>query len=386
MTGVLLASLAEGCGSSSQQALDIPRATAQSRDSLGYTAIYSFGAPPDGQQPKAGLINVNGTLYGTTYVGGAHNYGTVFTVTTAGKENVLYSFEGDVNPSASLLAVKGVLYGTTENGGSSGSAGTVFSITSSGKQKVLYKFGPPPDGAHSVAGLIAVKGKLYGTTFRGGSSTYYGTVFRITTKGNETVLHSFELYTDAANPAANLIDFKGTLYGTTESGGAATGYGYGAVFTISTTGAERVVHYFDGADGGLPLAGLIDVKGTLFGTTGYAGPNGFGTMFSITPNGSVKAVHSFGSKYDGSRPAAPLLDVKGTLYGTTEFGGAYGKGTIFCAALNGKEKVLHSFGNGPDGAIPLAGLIDVNGALYGTTSAGGTYGNGTVFALSVSRC
>ena len=92
-------------------------------------------------------------------------------------------------------------------------------------------------------------------------------------------------------------------------------------------------------------------------------------------------LHSFGSGSDGGHPSASLLNVSGTLYGTTSLGGAYGKGTVFSMTLSGNERVLHSFGYGADGATPLAGLIDVKGTLYGTTSAGGTYGDGTVFAL-----
>jgi uncharacterized repeat protein (TIGR03803 family) len=98
-------------------------------------------------------------------------------------------------------------------------------------------------------------------------------------------------------------------------------------------------------------------------------------------------LHSFGNGADGFDPVASLIEVKGTLYGTTEHGGAKcgfeGRcGTVFSITPSGMEKVLHSFSNGADGINPLAGLTDVNGTLYGTTSFGGTYSNGTVFALT----
>jgi uncharacterized repeat protein (TIGR03803 family) len=38
------------------------------------------GGPTDGALPRGGLINVNGTLYGTTVIGGAGGYGTVFSL------------------------------------------------------------------------------------------------------------------------------------------------------------------------------------------------------------------------------------------------------------------------------------------------------------------
>ncbi len=349
---------------------------------------------------------MNGVFYGTTYGGGAHSDGTAFSVSTTGTEHVLYSFQGDngsandgANPSASLLAVKGLLYGTTEYGGiaSSGgcNAGTVFRMGILGAEKVLYRFYGYNchgyiynDGANPVASLIDVKGKLYGKTSNGGSDEYYGTVFRISTSGREKVLHNFGIYQDGANPAASLIDLKGTLYGTTEEGIGTTGEGrgLGTVFTVCTTGTEHVLYNFpygapDGAD---PAAGLIDINGTLYGTTAGGGAYGtYGTAFSLTTGGSFTNLHSFGSGTDGSRPVAPLLYVRGKLCGTTPLGGAYGKGAVFSMSLTGSnEKVLHSFGHGSDGATPLAGLIDVRGTLYGTTSAGGKHGGGTVFALT----
>ncbi len=39
------------------------------------------------------------------------------------------------------------------------------------------------DGANPVASLIYVNGKFYGTTYSGGASQYYGTVFRINAPG-----------------------------------------------------------------------------------------------------------------------------------------------------------------------------------------------------------
>jgi len=149
-------------------------------------------------------------------------------------------------------------------------------------------------------------------------------------------------------------------------------------------GGKRLRHDFDDSDGYYPAASLINVNGTLYGTTEGGGDYGpYGTAFSITTSGSLTTLHSFGSGADGSSPWAPLVDLRGTLYGTTAGGGAHGKGTIFSMNLTGTdEKVLHSFGHGSDGATPLAGLIDVKGTLYGTTAAGGKYGDGTVFALT----
>ena len=74
----------------------------------------------------------------------------------------------------------------------------------------------------------------------------------------------------------------------------------------------------------------------------------------------------------GKHPLAGLIDVNGTLYGTTNAGGGFGDGTVFSITADGKEKILHRFRGGSDGAHPNADLINVNGTLYGTTEFGGS--------------
>ncbi|MFY9860796.1 MAG: choice-of-anchor tandem repeat GloVer-containing protein [Candidatus Cybelea sp.] len=243
-------------------------------------------------------------LYGTTAGGGSRGYGTLFSITTSGSETVLHSFKGGsrdgATPLASLLDVKGMLDGTTASGGAycsgRGGCGTVFSITTSGKETLLYSFkGGKTDGQNPYAGLINVNGKLYGTNNWAGANCKNGlacgTVFAVTPSGAETVLHSFSGYStsDGAVPQAALLDVHGLLYGTTEYGGSGSSGG-GTVFEISTSGKEHVLRSFDGyPDGTNPVAGLIKVKNTLYGTTQAGGsvycPTsgylGCGTVFAL---------------------------------------------------------------------------------------------------------
>jgi uncharacterized repeat protein (TIGR03803 family) len=361
--------------------------------------LHSFGNGSDGKYPYANLVNVNGTLYGTTSLGGSYRQGIVYSVTPTGMEKVWHSFgygSDGAQPDAGLINVNGVLYGTTDTG-THYNAGTVFSITPSGKEKVLHTFGIGYDGRYPVASLINVSGTLYGTTAGGGQyagSPGAGTVFSITTSGKEKVLHSFGLGYDGAQPRAGLINVNGTLYGTTEGGGK---YGsvttfYGTVFSITPSGKEKVLHSFgNGSDGRDPQASLLNVKGTLYGTTDGGGQYKAGTVFSITPSGGEKVLHSFGNGSDGKYPYASLINVDGTLYGTTASGGQYagspGAGTIFSIRPSGKEKVLHSFGKVTAGVDPQASLTDVSGTLYGTTNLGGGYNTiyssyGTVFSFT----
>jgi uncharacterized repeat protein (TIGR03803 family) len=373
--------------------------------SSSYQVVYRFAGGADGQNPQASLIDVNGTLYGTTTAGGAycentdsngHGCGTVFSVTTTGTEGVLHSFGNGADgiaPTSSLIDVKGTLFGTTAFGGGDCAAngatgcGTVFNITPTGSEQVLHSFGSGSDGTVPYAALIDADGILYGTTAYGGDVTYrigLGTVFRISTTGKEHVIHNFGI-SDGWHPEAALIDENRMLYGTTNQGGT---YGVGTVFNISAKGAEQVLHSFRGRSphGGRPSGALVDVAGELYGTTEFGGTFDDGVVFKVGTDGRTKRLHSFGGGSDGVNPTAGLIDVNGTLYGTTYLGGAHGDGTVFSITPEGTEQVLYSFAGYPsDGEYPLGGLVNVSGTLYGTTSSGGTfstYGSfGTVFAL-----
>jgi uncharacterized repeat protein (TIGR03803 family) len=79
-----------------------------------------------------------------------------------------------------ILDAEGDLYGTTEFGGPA-EAGTVFKLNTTGKETVLYSFTGGADGAVPFGNLVQdTKGNLYGTTESGGSSDYYGTVWKLT--------------------------------------------------------------------------------------------------------------------------------------------------------------------------------------------------------------
>jgi uncharacterized repeat protein (TIGR03803 family) len=353
------------------------------------SVLHSFGGSGDGANPQAGLINVGGTLYGTTGSGGAHFSGTVYNITTSGAESVVYSFAGSpdgIGPAADLTDVGDTLYGTTHDGGANGD-GTVFKITcriARCTESVLHSFAGRPDGDNPESGLTKVGDTLYGTTRYGGAGGCRlgcGSVFKITTSGAYSLLYSFTGSPDGAKPSAGLTDVGDTLYGTTPRGGAND---KGTVYKITTSGAESVVYSFAGSsDGAEPRANVTNVEGTLYGTTALGGANDKGTVYKITAFGTETVLYSFaGGPTDGEFPSTGLTNVGATLYGTTPHGGASGPGVIFAFVKpSGPEFVLHSFKGAPDGGLPESGLTDVGGTLYGTTFVGGN-GPGTVFSLS----
>ncbi len=387
-----------------------------------YLVLHRFDRPRQAAHPLSALIDVDGMLYGTTPHGGFsrqnscgkgfYGCGTVYQINPAsGARKVLFTFSGGdgSGPYAGLVDVKGTLYGTTTEGGEYG-CGTVYRISTTGAYTPLHNFGcRPSDGEDPAADLIDVNGTLYGTTVEGGDCTLEedgcGIVYSISRSGSEKVLYNFGgsssgSFYDGFYPSASLIDVNGTLYGTTSNGGygADCAGGCGIVYSLSTTGKEKVLHSFTGAsDGAYPEAGLIDMNGILYGTTSTGGHSsrcrkngknfGCGTVYSLSTTGKEKVLHSFTGGSDGENPIAALTDVNGTLYGTTFNGGAHDDGTVFSITTSGRETVLYSFAGGSDGASPQAALLDVAGALYGTTSNGGdlkchALGCGTVFEIT----
>jgi len=254
-----------------------------------FNVLYNFAGPPDGAHPYAGLVrDAAGNLYGTTYTGGSSSYGTMFKLDTSGSgtETVLHSFTGPPDgayPYAGLVRdAAGNSYGTTYHGGSSG-YGVVFKVSTKGTETVLHSFTGPPDGAYPLDGVVRdAAGNLYGTTYHGGSSGY-GVVFKVNTKGTESVLHSFTGPPHGAYPSDGVVrDAAGNLYGTTRYGGSS---GYGTAFKLDTSGTETVLHSFTGPpDGAYPLDGLVrDAAGNLYGTASKGGSSGYGTVFKLTP-------------------------------------------------------------------------------------------------------
>jgi uncharacterized repeat protein (TIGR03803 family) len=408
-----------GTGTAGPQYLPEATVVAIRSANSSYKVLHYFGKGSDGYAPLSSLIAVNTLLYGATFDGGSSNLGAVYSITPTGSEKVLHSFAGGsdgANPESDLVDVNGTLYGTTFAGGSS-NAGTVYSITLNGKEKVLYSFAGGLDGANPESGLIDVNGTLYGTTLLGGNATTpecfpkgCGTVYTFTMRGAQKVLHIFAGGPDGAHPESGLIDVHGTLYGTTGGGGGVGCSlppretrasesipirGCGTVYSIGADGVENVLYRFDGGtDGLVPTSGLLNVKGTLYGTASVGGADGHcflvgcGTIYAVSRKGVAKLLYDFGGGSDGEGPDAGLTSVNGLLYGTTEYGGGSSNaGTVYSITLAGTEKVLHRFRSGSsDGANPESGLVDVKGKLYGTTANGGRSGClngcGTVFVLT----
>jgi uncharacterized repeat protein (TIGR03803 family) len=345
-------------------------AGSQSAKAQTYTVLHSFKGVPDGVDPRSDLMldAKSGSIYGTTFEGGAYGYGAVFKVDNGMAETVLYSFcavascDDGTAPSGRIVRdVAGNIYGATAGGGAY-NYGSVFQLDKGDVETVLYSFTGRADGYAVNGGLVRdAAGNLYGTTYFGGSSDY-GTVFRVDRAGKKIVLHSFG-GSDGAYPDADLLrDTRGNLYGTTSMGGS---HSSGTVFKLDAKTNFTVLYDFTGTDGYLSAGTLImDVAGNLYGTTLAGGLYGRGNAFRLSRTGKLTTLHSFHAGGDGGYPMAGLVSGPGMrkVYGTTYFAAGKGCGGIGCGTVfeidtkTHKTKILHRFTGGADGGNSFLGF------------------------------
>ena len=330
--------------------------------------------------------------------------------TKAQTETVLYTFTGGADgyyPQGLTRDSAGNLFGATWT--------TIFELSPGANGwtfNTIYTFSNASNGSMPSAGFVFDgQGNLYGTTYRGGSSskcaisTGCGVVFELSPSASgwvETVLYSFNGQKDGFSPQGNLVfDSAGNLYGTTYEGsdttcvipGAADGCGE-AFELIRTSGgwSLRVLHSFSGgSDGAVPVGGVtIDAAGRLYGATTFGGSYsgacynayGCGVAYQLAPAGSGKwlqdVVHTFAAHEDGEAPESGLtLDAAGNLYGTTYEGGAHHCGTAFKLApsSHGEWRWSSVFDFDCVDGTPTDRLtFDAEGNLYSATAYGGPYG------------
>jgi uncharacterized repeat protein (TIGR03803 family) len=315
----------------------------------------------------------------------------------------LCSFTGTngAYPTAALtLGRDGNFYGTTQQGGITNSTytegmGTVFKMTTNGTLTTLVSLNVTNGRGPQASMTLGNDDNFYGTTAYGGSTIWFGTVFKVTTNGTLTTLVS--LNSTNIYPLGGLtLGNDGSFYGTTYAGDS-SGYpgGYGTVFKVTTNGALTTLVSFMGTNGANPQASLtLGSDGNFYGTTSGGGSTKRGTVFKVTTDGTLTTLVSFMGTNGANPRASMTLGSDGDFYGTTAYGGITnsthtgGMGTVFKVTTNGTLTTLYSFTGGTNGRTPLAGLaLGNDGNFYGTTSQGGitnsmyAYSWGTVFRL-----
>jgi uncharacterized repeat protein (TIGR03803 family) len=439
------------------------------------TTLVSFDNI-DGANSSSSLIQgSDGNFYGTTEDGGDFTWGGIFRISPSGEFTNLYSFTGGSDggsPIPGLVqAADGNYYGTTFLQGAHG-YGTVFEMTPAGVLTTRYSFSGGSDGANPWGGLIqAADGNLYGTTQDFG--TYgFGTIFRLAPTGTLATVGQFDGYL-GAYPSASLIQATdGNLYGTTLSGGLynsgeiyrvgisgplqitgqpanQSGYTGGtAAFTVATFGAAPVSYHW--MRNGASLANDTNVSGANSATLTLSNLSiNDAAVYSVVVSNSINSLTSDDAVLQVvvSPPAflaQPLSQVcvegmtvtlsvniaAGQPYsyqwqesGTNlTDGGVFSGSTTSTLTLSGVTitnsgsysvivsnslasvssatamltvlpatspsaamTTLHKFTGLQDGAFPYGGLVQANdGNLYGTAQGGGTSFAGSIFKMSLS--
>jgi uncharacterized repeat protein (TIGR03803 family) len=274
--------------------------------SAGWTqsVIYNFTGGDDGYGPGSGVtFDKHGNIYGTTPVGGAKGYGTIWQLRPQANGRwqfrLVHTFTGGADGGTGsagrfLIDKAGNLYNVATVGGTYGS-GTAYELTPTmiGQWKftLLYAFKGQPDAGFPYGGLaMDTRGNLYGTTYYDGANDL-GSVYRLSRQSGvwkENVLYSFKGGADGSSSISNLVfDAAGNMYGTTSEGGAGCSCGVIFKMTPGTNGkwTESIAYRFQGQpDPGFAYNGMVvDSKGNLYGATVHGGTGNDGTVYQFTP-------------------------------------------------------------------------------------------------------
>lgn len=316
------------------------------------TVLLQFEHNPEleGATPEGYVLSSNANVlygdasYGGNYEGACQYFGCgeVFGVDLGtGKGRLLHQFTQSPDgayPGANLaIDPAGNIYGLTSSGGIDYN-GTVFEMSPAGAEKILYSFGNAPDGIDPSWGPIRNSaGNLFGVTINGGDGPCNdgtpgcGTVFEVTPEGKETILYNFQAGADGEYPWYVTADSSGNLYGIsrTEASPSITK----AIWEVDESGVFSIA--YDGSFAKEITWFILGPSGTFYGIANGGDPScgssGCGRIFKLTPtgggNGTVEILHTF-HVTDGSDPIS-LLWRDGALYGSTGTGGSTNDGIIF---------------------------------------------------------
>lgn len=352
-------------------------------DNSDFSILLSFDGENSGKGGFGSLVLKDDMLYGITNMGGAFDSGTLYKIKTDGSNySKLFDFGPDNcrPPIQSLLIEDNIIYGSAAQGaggGLGGSNGSIFSISTDGEDfSIIFSF----DGANGwnpSSPLIKQGDFLYGTTSRGGTNDN-GVVFKIKTNGDEfTVLKDDFAGDISVMPNGNLVIIENTIYGATSQGGTGNA---GLIYKINTDGtAFEVLNDLGTLEGSNPT-GLTLYESNLYGMTVNGGYSG-GIIFKVEPSGDNFAVlHRF-DKQNGANPSAALTVLNDQLFGYTN-NGEYNYGVVFSIDPDGSNyrKIIdiEATNSGYSSQGPLV-VTPLKG--YGFTNGGGVYNNGVIYSL-----
>jgi len=317
---------------------------------LGAILVSTIGVTPatvqaaEPAQPWAKLpvyLNISsplaegpdGTLYGTTMMGGLFKGGTIYQISPSGVYRIVRNFQrisvggdrslGGSNPWGQLVVLEdGSLVGTVREGGLYGH-GLIYRLLRDGTYTVLHDFSAT-EGFQARQLIRTSAGEFWGVT--------ENSVFRLRQNGEFTTMYVFPydsppMTADAAppySPTSVAEGSDGKIYGLTQMGGPITHEffttSHGVFFRVDGQDAITVLHEF-GAEESHPLKLVPRAGGGFFGECENV-------VFQITESGAVTPVQQFQS-------STSLSDVRGIISGTDGnlYGGAMSEGTFFGGGL-----------------------------------------------------
>lgn len=367
-------------------------------DGTGFNVLQSFSFDTaSSPSPLGGLVMAsNGRLYGTSANGGLEFKGTVFSINPDGSDyEIVHEFIGDEGSiplfGLELVEIDSTLYGTSFSGGTNGN-GTIYKVGLDGNGFTkLFDF-QESTGAGPIAGMtLGADGLLYGLTNRDGG-TRGGTLYRIDTEGVLfEILHDFSQENgNGAGPISKLILVDNWAYGTTRAGGE---NGLGSIYRMDPqSGSFEFITSYNESSGYFTADRLLYASdGWLYGTTTSGGTEDEGTIFRFLPgNDEIETLYHFTPNVeDGASTSAGLLEASnGLMYGVSRSGGEFGLGSIFSFdPLTQVYTQLFSFNPDGSGFGADDALIEgSDGLLYGVNPFAGNnnitdFPRGTLFSI-----
>ncbi|HWA32091.1 MAG TPA: choice-of-anchor tandem repeat GloVer-containing protein, partial [Candidatus Paceibacterota bacterium] len=334
-----------------------------------------------------GIYAANGSLASTrtlSLAGHALNFNNLSIGSGATALNDLYTFDSDHGGypiGTMILGGDGKFYGVASLGANSD--GVIFSYDpDTDTYADLYDFNGF-EGSDPESELVRIHNKFYGVARQGGGYNR-GVIFSYD-PSTDTYMDIYDFRSsggDAKYPTSLMLAANGTLYGTTDGGGA---NGDGAIFSYNPTTSDYTKLYdFDSDFGSEPGTTLIqDLDGILYGVANSGGAYGDGVIFSYNP-----ATYTYTDLYDfdgtnGSYADSALVFYDGVLYGSTDGGGDNDYGVIFSYDPDSEIFTkLHDF-DGTNGSYPYKNnmLLGSNGLFYGMASGGGANDAGVIYSF-----
>jgi uncharacterized repeat protein (TIGR03803 family) len=346
------------------------------------TYLYAFCAPPANcalSGTESGLtLRPDGHFLGTT------TQGTIFDVSATGNLTTLYNVSGmGGSEAAPIEGPDGSFYGVASFGGRPSSCGTIYRITQA-RFTLLYQFDKLHGCNPAAPMVLGADGNLYGTTVNGGTAGG-GVVFQLKLRPGKaavvTVLANFD--EENGHPWSPLVQGNdGDFYGTTSgaaSWGSTNGPGTGTVFKVTTSGTLTVLHTLNGTtDGTNPFTGLVQASdGNFYGTAGWYGiaqpvaifwcVAGCGTLFQITPEGSYSVLHTFDGTGGALPSTTPVQHTNGLLYGATFRGGGCDQ-TLYCGTFYSWDGNLPPFVKTVQSMGPVGSSVEILGQGFNSST------------------